>query len=176
MPVGETLTLLATLANALQALRLSRPPANGGPAEGDTPSVDLLALDLVRAAETRIEHEYHAALRRFDWLLALSAGALLATAFLGVSEGAAADSPLFIAAVATFGVLAVLSIAVRHAFRLQVASLDELRLHSPAEFVERAHAAQSYDHAQLKRLGMGSDALLAVAALQVVLCAVWIAA
>jgi hypothetical protein len=176
MPVGETLTLLATLANALQTLRLSRPPAEGAASVPDAAAAELMALDSLRVSEARLQQEYDSALRRFDGLAAFSAIALLATAFAGGRNGAEAGSSLLVAAVSAFGLLVLCCVLTRQTLRIQDGSLAEHQLESVPQLIDRAREREANNRDRLRWMSRASDAILVIAAVQVGLGVVWVLA
>ena len=82
MPLGETLTLIATLASALQALRLNRATEATVEAEQPLDPALLLALDAVKAANDETVRRYDVAANGAHLLIGLSAATVLVSAWV----------------------------------------------------------------------------------------------
>jgi hypothetical protein len=181
MPIGDTLTLLATLASAFQALRTSRP--DEPPAAGQDAIIDptlLIALDAANAANDEVVLRHETAGSRLLWLTGLSAAALLLSAFLGAvsSDSADAASPLFILSLIVFVVVVAVVIVIRRVFTLSSPEADDTEALASQEVVEKLlHRRRQLERRNSRRLAVvdiGVDAVLGLVALQVILAALWL--
>jgi hypothetical protein len=185
MPLGETLTILATLANAVQVLRTNNRPAEA-PLIESAPVVDtmtLMAFEFARTSNEAAVVRHETALSRLRILFVASTVTLLLTAFLG---GVGNDSPvgwsaLFIASVVLFVVVCLCVIGLRRAFRvtpLTLRDFDAVTGTEQWESMDRLiHHARDLEATNGRRLTMvehGADALILLIAVQAVLGAVWL--
>ena len=184
MPLGETLTLLATLAGALQAMRVSRPtPETPSPPQSEVDALTLVTFDLVRSANEDAVRLHEAAINRLNGLALLSGAALLVSAFLGAVSDDAPEggSPLFIAAICLFVAVVALVIVLRRVFGVAHLSHQELavapqnlRLDAIAQIIEQGRETERRNRGRTAVLDLAGDALLLAIALQAVLAAVWL--
>ncbi len=180
MPFGDTLTLLATLANAYQALRFNRPPE----ASADVgPSIDpalLIALDASKTANDETVRRHDAASNGAHLVIGLSAATLLVSAFLGAvsTDSPGGSSPLFIASVIIFIAITLGAIVVRRSFTLRALPSADGAWSGSQETVEkllrRRQEVEGENRRRLAAVSLGGDLLLLFVALQVVLAAVWL--
>ncbi|MGE0686313.1 MAG: hypothetical protein AB7P33_06200 [Dehalococcoidia bacterium] len=183
MPFGETLTLLATLANAYQALRFSRPPEATAAANDPEPAIDpalLIALDASKTANDETVRRHDAASNGAHLVIGLSAATLLVSAFLGAvsSDAPEGSSPLFIASVIIFIAITLGAIVTRRSFALRPLPSGEDAWSGSQQAVERLlkrrQQVEEDNRRRLSAVSAGGDVLLLVVALQVVLAAVWL--
>jgi hypothetical protein len=184
MPLGETLTLLTTLATALQAFRLNRATETAVEEVESAPTLDpslLIALDAVKSANDETVRRYDAAANGAHLLIGLSAATVLVSGFLGAATDSDADggSPLFIASLVIFIVIAVAAVVLRRICTLRSFPADAVAFTGTSEAVVETilKARQQVHRANERRfalLQIGSDFLLLVVAVQVVLAALWL--
>ena len=185
MPLGETLTILATLANAVQVLRTTNRPAET-PAAEPSPAMDtmaLMAFDFAKTSNEAASVRQESALSRLNLLLGISAAALLISAFLGAVSGDSpeGDSPLFIGSLAFFCLVCAGAIVLRRAFGVARISLrdfngapEDRQWESLERFVEHARRLESTNQRHLMAVELGTDGMILVITAQVVLAAVWL--
>lgn len=183
MPLGETLTLLTTLATALQAFRLNRATETAVD-EIEPPALDpalIVALDAVKSANEETVRRYDAASNGAHLLIGLSAATVLISAFLAAATDSGADggSPLFVASLLIFVLIALSGIGLRRACRLTSFPPNSVAFTGTSATVVETilNARQQILRANERRFAMlqsGSDALLLVVATQVVLASLWL--
>jgi hypothetical protein len=183
MPLGETLTLLTTLATALQAFRLNRATETAVD-EIEAPALDpalLVALDAAKAANDETVRRFDSAALGLLLLIGFSAATVLVAAFLGVSSDESADggSPLFVASLVIFGIVALMGIALRRTCSLRSFPADALPLSAGSlplieGMLKTRQQVQQTNGRRLTVLQIGSDAVLLVVAVQVMLAAAWL--
>ena len=178
------MTLLATLANAVQVLRATSRTAEA-PVEAE-PAIDTMALmsfEFAKAANAETIHRHEAALSRLGGVGFASAIAVLMSAFLGAVSGDSPEggSPLFIASICIFLIVATGAALLRRFFRVSRLTLDHFaavpgveQWESMQRFIEGARGIEHSNHRRLSTVELGTDALMLLAALQVVLAAVWL--
>jgi hypothetical protein len=183
MPLSETITLLATLASALQAMRAGRPTEAPAPPAPEVDALTLVTFDLVRTANDDALRKHESACGRLNLVAVLSGGTLLLSAFLGaVSEDAPeGSSPLFIASIVLFAAAVAATIVLRWTLPARRTSHNELsvapqalRLDAVAQLIEQGRQTERYNLRRAFLLDLAFDALLLTLALQVVLGAVWL--
>jgi hypothetical protein len=184
MPLIETVSLITALASAIQTLRSGR-PANEAPLGADAAdaSAVVLAYDFAKAA-------YDSALQRIDMsnrylnILGTTACVVTLTAVLVVkatNSDAGADSPLLIAALALFMVVAIGPVLVRGLSVLRLVSdypalggrqaqpLVELM----EDFIRLAVPCTAHNERVLRFRTFAADLLMVCSAVSVLLLALW---
>ena len=184
MPIGETLTLLASLASALQAMRASRPtPETPVQSAAEVDALTLVTFDLVRTANDDAVRLHEAASERLNAFALLSGAALLVSAFLGAmtEEAPEGASPLFIASICIFVMVVTAVIVLRRVFGVTRLSHQELsaapqslRLEAIAQAIEQGRETERGNRARVAMLDVAGDVMLLLVALQAVLAAVWL--
>lgn len=181
MPLGETLTILATLASAVQALRSSRPTETLVEAEQDVLNpMLLLTMDSAKQAHEETLQRLAAASNGTHFLIALSAATVLLSAFLGaVADQASSGSPLFIANLGIFVVVVAATVLARRLFaartNLGLGPANQVDGQEAIEkLIEGLQRVEKANSGRLKALAIVSDVVVLTIALQVVLAAFWL--
>jgi hypothetical protein len=182
MPLGETLTLLATLASAFQALRTGRADgstATSEPAAAIDPAV-LIALDEARHADDEVTRRQEAAASRLLWLAGLSAMAVLLSAFLSAASAGSTDatSLLFVLVLVIFVAISAGVIVLRRVFVPAVAfaegAADLGSLSTMEALIEQRRRLLGRNRRSLLVLEIGADTALVLIAVQVILAGLWL--